>query len=141
MGKRYLSRISGPLLDRIDIQVEMPSLTKQEIAGLETGESSAVIRERVNRARSFASKRFEGSGVYCNAKMTPAQIRRYCVTEPEAEKLITDAYESIGLSARGYDRVLKVARTIADLDGSEKINTVHMAEAIQFRALDRAVTE
>ncbi len=139
--KRYLSRISGPLLDRIDIQVEMPSLTKQEIAGLETGESSAVIRERVNRARSFASKRFEGSGVYCNAKMTPAQIRRYCVTEPEAEKLITDAYESIGLSARGYDRVLKVARTIADLDGSEKINTVHMAEAIQFRTLDRAVTE
>lgn len=135
--KRYLARISGPLLDRIDIQVEMPSLTKEEISGMNVGESSETVRERVNAARKFASPRFKDSGVYCNAKMTSAQIRNYCVLEPEAEKLITDAFESIGLSARGYDRILKVARTVADLDQSEKITAVHMAEAIQLRTLDR----
>lgn len=153
--KKYLSRISGPLLDRIDIQVEMPSLSKEEISGLRQGEKSETIRERVNRARAFSVKRFgasgEGgdskdsrdsgasreSGVYCNAKMTPAQIQAYCVCEPDAEKLLTDAYESMGISARGYDRILKVARTIADLAQSEKINASHMAEAIQLRTLDR----
>lgn len=135
--KRYLSRISGPLLDRIDIQVEMPSLTKEEISGMTVGESSAVIRERVNNARQFAAPRFKDGGVYSNAKMTPAQIRDYCVLEPDAEKLITAAFENIGLSARGYDRILKVARTVADLDQSEKISAVHMAEAIQLRTLDR----
>lgn len=136
--KRYLSRISGPLLDRIDIQVEMPSLTKEEISAVAVGESSEVIRERVNAARAFSAERFrDGSGVYSNAKMTPAQIRKYCVAEPEAEKLLGAAFESIGMSARGYDRILKVARTIADLDQSETITDMHMAEAIQLRTLDR----
>ncbi len=137
--KRYLARISGPLFDRIDIQVEMPSLTKEEISGLERGESSDVIRERVNRARKFSAPRFGGEeGVYCNAKMTPAQIRDYCVLSPDAEKMIVNAYDKIGLSARGYDRILKVARTIADLDESEKLESVHIAEAIQLRTLDRS---
>ncbi|MBE6610440.1 MAG: ATP-binding protein [Ruminococcaceae bacterium] len=136
--KRYLSRISGPLLDRIDIQVEMPSLTKTEISGMDTGERSEVIRERVNKAREFSAERFrDGCGVYSNAKMLPSQIRKYCVMEPDAEKLLSDAFERIGLSARGYDRILKVARTIADLDQSEKISALHMGEAIQLRTLDR----
>ena len=135
---RYLARISGPLLDRIDIQVEMPSLTKDEISGMSEGESSEVIRERVEKARKFASNRFaDGSGVYCNAKMTARQISEGCLMEPDAKKLLDAAYESIGLSARGYDRILKVARTIADLDQSEKIQILHMGEAIQLRSLDR----
>ncbi len=137
--KRYLSRISGPLFDRIDIQVEMPSLSKEEIAGLDRGESSETIRERVNAARKFSEPRFkDGEGVYCNAKMTASQIRDYCILEPDAEKMIVDAYDKIGLSARGYDRILKVARTIADLDKSEKICAEHIAEAIQLRTLDRS---
>ena len=137
--KAYLSRISGPLLDRLDIQVEMPSLTTSEISGAEIGESSAAIRERVNRARAFSAERFKGSGVFSNAKMSPSQIRRHCaeaMTE-EAKKLLTDAFERLGLSARGYDRILKVARTVADLAESEKIDAVHIAEAIQMRTLDR----
>ncbi len=137
--KRYLSRISGPLFDRIDIQVEMPSLSKEEIAGLEKGDSSETIRSRVNRARKFAEKRFiDGSGIYCNAKMSASQIQSYCLMEPDAERLIIDAYDRIGMSARGYDRILKVARTIADLDESETIRTEHIAEAIQLRTLDRS---
>jgi magnesium chelatase family protein len=126
------------LLDRIDIQVEMPSLSKEEIAGLSIGESSAVIRKRVNEARKFSAERFkDGSGVYCNAKMTARQIRDNCILDESASSLISKAYEAIGLSARGYDRILKVARTIADLDQSPIITALHMGEAIQLRTLDR----
>ncbi len=140
--KRYMSRISGPLFDRIDIQVEMPSLTKEEISGLDRGETSEAIRERVNRARKFSSHRFkDGEGIYCNAKMTSAQIRDHCILEPDAEKLMVDAYDRLGLSARGYDRILKVARTIADLDESEKIKALHIGEAIQLRTLDRTMSD
>ena len=137
--RTYLSRISGPLLDRLDIQVEMPSLTNAEISGTEMGESSAQIRERVNAARKFAADRLSGSGVYCNAKMTPRQIREQCagkLTETAATTL-GNAFDRLGLSARGYDRILKVARTIADLAGSEMIEATHIAEAIQLRTLDR----
>ncbi len=135
---RYLSKISGPLLDRIDIQVEMPSLSKEEISAVATGESSETVRARVNEARKFAAKRFtDGSGVYCNAKMTAKQIRTHCILTPEADSLLSDAYEAIGMSARGYDRILKVARTIADLDASESILPEHVGEAIQLRSLDR----
>jgi magnesium chelatase family protein len=135
---RYLSKISGPLLDRIDIQVEMPSLTKDEISGLNPGESSEAVRKRVNGARKFAEKRFkDGSGVYCNAKMTSAQIRDFCILTPEAEELLSSAYDHLGMSARGYDRILKIARTIADLDASENILPEHIGEAIQLRSLDR----
>lgn len=138
--RRYLSRISGPLLDRIDIQVEMPSLSYGEIAGEEPekGESSAVIRARVNEARLFAQRRYENEKkLYCNAALTSAQIRKYCKTDPAAAALLKKAFDKLGLSARGYDRILRVARTIADLTGSKDILAPHIAEAIQFRSLDR----
>ena len=137
--RAYLSRISGPLLDRLDIQVEMPSLTNSEISGTEIGETSAQVRARVNAARKFACDRLNGSGVYCNAKMTPRQIREHCAGKmtDAAATTLNDAFDRLGLSARGYDRILKVARTIADLAGSEPIEAVHIAEAIQLRTLDR----
>lgn len=139
--RRYLSRISGPLLDRIDIQVEMPSLSYEEIASPKketTAETSAVLRERVNRARSFAAKRYiEEKNLYCNANLSSKQIRKYCKTDAAAEDILKKAFDRLGLSARGYDRILRVARTIADLDASEEIKANHIAEAIQFRSLDR----
>lgn len=127
-------------MDRIDIQVEMPSLTTAEISGGLTGETSAQIRERVNKARKFSIPRFEaGSGVFCNAKMTPRQIREHCEGKltDAARQLLSNAYDQMGLSARGYDRILKLSRTIADLDESENIDAQHIAEAIQMRTLDR----
>ncbi len=139
--RRYLSRVSGPLLDRIDLQVEMPSLSYQEIAG-ETSdapiETSAEIRSRVNAARAFAHKRYEGEkNLLCNASLSSTQIRKYCKLEPAAEALLKKAFDRLGLSARGYDRILRVARTVADLAGCETIGASHIAEAIQFRSLDR----
>lgn len=137
--KTYLGKISGPLLDRIDIQVDVPSLTAAEISDTAVGESSEQIRKRVNAAREFARTRFEGSGIYCNAKMTPRQIAEYCTRNlsDTASKMLSDAYEKMELSARGYDRILKVARTIADLEASATIEPHHIAEAIQMRSLDR----
>ena len=137
--RRYLSRISGPLLDRIDLQVEMPSLTKEEISQLTPGESSEAVRERVCKARNFAKNRFSATtGIYCNAKMTPAEIRKYCTPDKDGSEMLAEAYEKIGLSARGYDRILKVARTIADLAESETVRSEHIGEAIQLRMLDRS---
>jgi len=137
---KYLDRVSGPMLDRMDIQVEVPAVTYDEISG-ETGggESSALIRERVNRARAFARHRMETAGEtpVTNAAMTPMQLRRYCVLDREAEGLLRAAFEEMGLSARGHDRILRVARTIADLAESDVILAEHMAEAVQFRSLDR----
>lgn len=137
--RKYLSRVSGPLLDRIDIQVEMPSLSYEEVSNHQPAqETSADIRERVNRARAFAQARYAGEDkLYCNASLTPAQIRRYCKTDDAAAGLLKKAFDRLGLSARGYDRILRVARTIADLAGSEEIRAAHIAEAIQFRSLDR----
>ena len=138
--KKYLSRVSGPLLDRIDIQVEMPSLSYDEVSGgtASASESSEDIRTRVNRAREFAHARYSGEDkLYCNATLTPSQIRKYCKTDAAAAELLKKAFDRLGLSARGYDRILRVARTIADLAGSEEIKAPHIAEAIQFRSLDR----
>lgn len=137
--RAYLSRISGPLLDRIDIQVEMPSLTNAEISTTIPSEPSSAVRERVNNARKFASERLKGSGVFCNAKMTPSQIRDFCAANltDSAIATLSGAFERMGLSARGYDRILKVARTIADLAGSVQIDAPHVAEAVQLRSLDR----
>ena len=137
--RKYISRISGPMLDRIDIQIELPSLSYDELSsrGREE-EKSAVIRERVTRAREFASRRMSGeSKFHCNAQLDAAAIRKYCITEPAADALIKAAYERMGMSARGYDRIMRVARTIADLDGSETIGAKHVAEAIQYRSLDK----
>ena len=137
--KRYVSRISGPLLDRMDIEVELPSLSYDELADRSpTGESSAVIRERVVRARAFAAARMSGEReVFCNAQLDSAGIRKYCVADEAAMTVLRGAYDRLGLSARGYDRVMRVARTIADLEESELIRAHHVAEAIQLRSLDR----
>ena len=137
--KRYVSRISGPMLDRIDIQIELPSLSYTELADRsESGERSEVIRARVIEARKFARKRMgEDSPYINNASLDSAGIRKYCIADDDAMELLRAAYDSMGLSARGYDRIMRVARTIADLDKSEIIRAEHIAEAIQFRSLDR----
>lgn len=140
-AKRYLERISGPLLDRIDIEIELPSVSYDEISGKSPkGESSAEIRSRVNRARCFANERLKQGGDaegVLNANMSVQLFQKYCVPTEEASALMRDAFETLGLSARGHDRVLRVARTIADLDESEKIKPEHIAEAIMYRSLDR----
>jgi len=137
--KKYISKISGPLLDRIDIQIEMPSLSYSEISDTTQAEPSAQIRKRVNAARAFARSRFEAGGASftCNAAMGAAEVRKFCNMEEDASALLGQAYDSMGLSARGHDRMLKVARTIADLAGSDMIRVEHIAEAIQLRSLDR----
>ncbi len=137
--RRYISKISGPMLDRMDIQIELPSLSYDELNDTrEVGETSAVIRERVSAARRFAAERMEAeSSIYCNAQMGVAQIRKYCVLDDAANALVRSAYERLGMSARGYDRVLRVSRTIADMDKSEVIGASHVAEAIQYRSLDK----
>ncbi len=137
--KRYISKISGPMLDRIDIQIELPSLSYDELSGASgEEETSATIRRRVCRARDLAASRMKGeSGIYCNAQLDSASIRKYCVADTAAQALLKAAYEKMGMSARGYDRVMRVARTIADLDGAEIIGAKHIAEAIQYRSLDK----
>ena len=136
--KRYISRISGPLLDRIDIQIELPSLTYDELSSNEqVSERSEDVRARVIEAREFARKRMEGDNYTSNAVLDARGIRKYCKADEDAMELLHTAYDSMGLSARGYDRIMRVARTIADLDKSEIIRAEHIAEAIQFRSLDR----
>ncbi len=139
--KKYLDRVSGPLLDRIDIEIELPSVSYDEISGkTEAGEPSAEIRARVNAAREFADRRLSAGGDptgILNSRMSVDMLHRYCVPTDEAQELMREAFESLGLSARGHDRVLRVARTVADLDGSEDILPEHVAEAIMYRSLDR----
>ena len=137
--RKYISKISGPLLDRIDIQVEVASLTYEEISGNEKSESSETIRERVNSARGFARRRFESDKqpIHSNSAMNSHHLRKYCALDTDASALMKNAFTSLGLSARGHDRILRVARTIADLDKSENITAAHVAEAIQLRSLDR----
>jgi magnesium chelatase family protein len=135
--QRYRSKVSGPLLDRIDIQVEVPGLRYQELATKDAGESSEVIRRRVNAARVLQHQRFEKTKLHSNAQMGTREIKRYCSVQDDAEKLLEIAINKLGLSARAYSRVLKVGRTIADLAGAENIESSHIAEAIQYRSLDR----
>lgn len=135
---RYLSRISGPLLDRIDLQVEVPALTVEEIRSTESGENSESIRARVESARSAQRDRFKRSMIQSNAEMTTRHLRKHCELSASSQRLLEAALDKLGLSARAYDRILKVARTIADLAGSESIVDDHVSEAIQYRALDRA---
>ena len=134
---RYLSKVSGPLLDRLDIHVEVPPVDYALLADKEEGEPSAVIRERVNRARQIQLKRFAGTNIPCNAYMTPSLTRKYCELTPDAAKVLEASFDKLGLSARAYDKILKVARTIADLDNAEVIEKRHLLEALQYRSLDR----
>ena len=134
---RYRSRVSGPLLDRIDIQVEVPAVAYEALASRVPGEPSAAIRERVNQARRIQVERFEQTGFHANARMSARDVRRYCRTDVAGEQLLETAIKRLGLSARAYVRILKVSRTIADLEGAEEILPPHIAEAIQYRSLDR----
>ena len=133
----YLGRISGPLLDRLDLHVEVPSARYTELTDKTPSESSADVRGRVNAARAVQRRRFTGTGVLCNARITPALLQKTCPLTDAASDLLKKAFERMGLSARGYDRILKVARTIADLDDQEVIGDGHIAQAVQYRSLDR----
>ena len=136
--QRYLGKVSGPLLDRIDLHIEVPAVAYEELEQKqETGESSAKIKERVDRAREIQMARYRGSGIYSNSQLTPGLMEEFCSLEPAAAELLTQAFENLGLSARAHNRILKVARTIADLSGSKDIEPMHLAEAIQYRSLDR----
>ncbi len=137
--RKYLGRVSGPLLDRIDLQIEILPLSFAEVSRTGVAESSASIRERVIKARQIQEERFrEEPGIHCNAQMTPALLRRYCQLDDKALAMIQRAMTKLDLSARAYDRILKVARTIADYDGEPNISSTHIAEAISYRNLDRS---
>ncbi len=151
MIQRYVSKVSGPLLDRIDIHIEVPAVEYKELRGGAAAEGSVEIRERVLAARKRQHERFgeaaertKGSGkaasrrVFANAQMNTQQIRAFCVLGTDAERMLERAMQQQGLSARAHDRILKVARTIADLEGAENVEVKHIAEAIQYRTLDRS---
>ncbi|HZK26591.1 MAG TPA: YifB family Mg chelatase-like AAA ATPase [Thermoclostridium sp.] len=135
--RNYLGRLSGPLLDRMDIQVDVPSLKYSELESETPGESSKIIRERVNKARDIQRRRLSGTGMYCNAQMSSPMVRKYCPLGKEESRVLKGAFTSLSLTARSHNRILKVARTIADIEGTENINVVHISEAIQYRMLDR----
>jgi len=137
--QRYVGRISGPLLDRIDIHIDVPAVKFRELAGDEAPEtdSSETIRQRVITARERQLERFHSEKIFCNAAMTPRMIRKHCQIDEASERLLEQAMTRQGLSARAYDRILKVSRTIADLENCEKIEAPHVSEAVSYRSLDR----
>ncbi|MBA2736451.1 MAG: YifB family Mg chelatase-like AAA ATPase, partial [Pyrinomonadaceae bacterium] len=137
--QRYVGKISGPLLDRIDIHIDVPAVKFKELRGkgVPAGENSEVIRQRVINARDIQLKRLAGDNVYSNSAMSPTQIRKFCALDAESENLLERAMLRQGLSARAHDRILKVSRTIADLEGKENIEPTHLSEAINYRSLDR----
>ena len=137
--QRYRSKISGPLLDRIDLHIEAPALSIAELRNEKPGETSAQIRSRIDQARARQHARFSSSKVTSNSRMTHGQIRKHCAIDATLGDLLQHAMEQLSLSARAYDRILKVARTIADLAAAERIESRHLLEAIQYRSLDRAV--
>jgi len=137
--QRYRARISGPLLDRIDIHIEAPALSIAELRNDRAGESSAAIRHRVENARQVQLARFYGTKITANARMPVSQLKKFCALDAKLGDLLQQAMEQLSLSARAYDRILKVARTIADLAGAERIESPHLLEAIQYRSLDRNV--
>jgi magnesium chelatase family protein len=136
--ERYLARLSGPLLDRIDIHIEVPAVPYRELSTDRSGESSAVIRARVNQARALQLERFaRRPGIYANAHMAPRDLRAFCRVGDAADGLLRSAITRLRLSARAYHRILKIARTIADLAGAAEIQAAHVSEAVQYRSLDR----
>ena len=134
---RYLNKVSGPLLDRLDIQLEIPAVDYKTISDDSPSKSSAQMREEVNSARLIQQKRYNGTNISCNARLTPAMLHKVCILDDEAKNVLSMSFDKLGLSARAYDRILKVSRTIADLDNSEIIQKKHIFEAIQYRSLDR----
>ena len=134
--EKYVQKISGPLLDRIDLHVNVPSVEYEAMRRKSKPESSAQVKERVDAARAIQSRRFEGTGIPCNAQMTPPMVGRFCELDARCDALMKSAFERMGLTARSHDRVLRVARTIADLDGAEHIGVEHLSEAIQYRNTD-----
>ena len=135
--RNYRKRISGPMLDRIDLHVPVSSVNYDQLRERRPAESSEAIRVRVNAARARQRERYAGTGVHCNAQLTPGMMAQHCTLTPEAQDLMAGAFDKLGLSARAHDRILKVARTIADLAGEACISQMHVAEAIQYRSLDR----
>lgn len=139
--RHYRDKMSGPLLDRIDIHIEVQNVEYDVISSKKKEESSAEIRKRVNKARAVQRKRFEGTKITCNANMTPAATRDYCLLSDQADAFMKSSFENLGMSGRAYDKVLRIARTIADLEDSENIELLHIAEALQYRSLDRKYWE
>jgi magnesium chelatase family protein len=132
--QRYRSRLSGPLLDRIDMHIEVPAVQVKELIGQPAGESSAAIRQRVNRARAKQRHRFaRASRIYCNAQMSARDVKKYCRLDTASADLLNQSITRLGLSARAYHRILKIALTIADLADAESLSVVHVAEAVQYR--------
>lgn len=135
--RRYLNKISGPLLDRLDLHIEVPPVDFESLNAKGQEETSAQVRQRVMAAREIQNKRYKGTGITCNARITPGMLDQYCKLDKDAEDLLRSAFDALGMSGRSYDRILKVARTVADLSGAENISAAHIAEALQFRSLDR----
>lgn len=135
--KKYINRISGPLLDRIDIHIEVNQIKYNQLEGNERIETSTEIRNRVNRARKIQLQRYKPYNIFSNSELTPKLIEKFCELNTKSKQILEISFDKLGLSARAYNRILKVSRTIADLEGSEKIQENHVAEAIQYRSLDR----
>lgn len=137
--QKYMSRISGPLLDRIDLHIEVDEVNYDDLTKESDTESSADVKKRVDAARAVQTARFAGTDIHCNARMTSEMIKRYCALDAAGERILQNAFDKLGLSARAYTRILKVSRTVADLDGAENIAPRHIAEAVMYRSLDKAV--
>lgn len=137
MIEKYINRISGPMLDRIDIHIEVQQVKYDEIECNSNGESSENIKRRVDIARKIQNERYKEFGIYSNSELTSSLIEKYCKLNDDSKSMLKKAFEKLGLSVRAYHKILKVARTIADLESSENIQTKHVAEAIQYRTLDR----
>lgn len=135
--QQYLGKLSGPLLDRLDIHIEVSSVKYNDLQNVSKGEPSADIRKRVNKARKVQLERYKGLGIYSNSQLRPSMVDKYCCLDDKCKTLLKRAFDKLGLSARAYSRILKVARTIADMEGEENIQVNHLAEAIQYRSLDR----
>ena len=135
--KRYINKISGPLLDRIDLHIEVESVTYEKIDKTKNIETSEQIRKRVNQARNIQLERYNDYNILCNAELTPRLLEKYCKLDKECKEILEKSFNKLGLSARAYAKILKVARTIADIDGKKDIEISHLAEAIQYRSLDR----
>ncbi len=135
--EKYMGKISGPLLDRIDIQIEVSAVKYQKLEEEIQSENSETIKQRVNKARKIQQQRYKEVGIYANSQLTPKLVNKYCKLDKESKEILKNAFERLGLSARAHGRILKVARTIADLDEKENIDSSHIAEAIQYRSLDK----